>query len=238
MKLLRTSLICSFFLLTIWNCQNDRSNNASDTKNDSEPLADTAAPVSGNGRRNPDIAEDYINTNRVIWQKPALIINLLGDLQNKTVADIGAGTGFFAFRLVSKAKKVIAIDIDKRFVDYMDSLKVLELPENLQAKLEPRLAEPNDPHLKPGEADVILIVNTFMYIRNRAEYLKTLQKGMATDGKLIIIDFKKKRTPIGPPSEMRLPIHEVEEALYSAGFRNIETNDTALDYQYFVIAQK
>jgi SAM-dependent methyltransferase len=174
----------------------------------------------------------------VIWQKPDLIINLLGDLQNKTVADIGAGTGFFAFRLVSKAKKVIAIDIDKRFVDYMDSLKILELPENLQAKLEPRLAEPNDPHLKPGEADVILIVNTFMYIRNRAEYLKNLQKGMAANGKLIIIDFKKKRTPIGPPNEMRLPIHEVEEALYTAGFRNIETNDTALDYQYFVIAQK
>lgn len=238
MKLLRTSLICSLFVLSIWSCQNDRSTNATDHNTNPETLADTAYPAGRNGRPNAGIAEDYINTNRVIWQKPDLVIDLFGDLQNKTVADIGAGTGFFAFRLVPKAKKVIAIDIDKRFVDYIDSIRVLELPENLQSKLETRLAEPNNPHLKPGEADVILIVNTFIYIRNRAEYLKNLQKGMAANGKLIIIDFKKKRTPIGPPSEMRLPIHEVEEALYTAGFRNIETNDTALDYQYFVIAQK
>lgn len=115
---------------------------------------------------------------------------------------------------------------------------MLELPENIQSKLEARLASANDPRLKPGEADVVLIVNTFMYMKNRVEYLRTLKKGMSVGGKLIIIDFKKKRTPIGPPSEMRLPIHEVEEALYDAGFNNITTNDTALDYQYFVMAEK
>ncbi len=232
MKLLRTSLFCTFFLCLLMSCQYDRSSNTTDVSD--QQFADTA----GNGKKDPDIAEDYINTNRVIWQKPDLIIDLLGDLEGKTVADIGAGTGFFAFRMVSKAKKVIAIDIDKRFVNYLDSIKVLELPENLQAKLEPRLAFANDPSLKPGEVDIILIVNTFMYIPNRTDYLKTLLKGLSDGGKLIIVDFKKKRTPIGPPNEMRLPIHEVEEALYVAGFQNITTNDTALDYQYFVIAEK
>lgn len=186
----------------------------------------------------PGIEEDYINTDRVIWQKPDMILNLLGDLENKTVADIGAGTGFFAMRIAQKAKKVIAIDIEQQFIDYLDSIKMLELPEQFQPRLETRLAKPDDPNLRPGEADMVIIVNTFMYIKDRVGYLRLLKNGISEGGKLIIVDFKRKRTPIGPPSEIRLPIHVVEEALYDAGYRNINTNDTALDYQYIVMAQK
>ena len=48
---------------------------------------------------------DYENKDRGIWQKPNMVISLLGDLEDKTVADIGAGTGYFTFRIVPKAKK-------------------------------------------------------------------------------------------------------------------------------------
>lgn len=184
------------------------------------------------------VEEDYTNTNRVIWQKPDLILKLLGNLEGKTVADIGAGTGFFALRMASKASKVIAIDIDPRFTTYLDSVKVLELPEKLQSHLETRLGEPNNPHLKPEEADVIIIVNTFMYIRDQEAYLDTIKKGLKKDGRLLIVDFKKKRTPVGPPAEIRTDLYSVEKALYDAGYRKITTNDTALDFQYIVIATK
>ena len=61
---------------------------------------------------------------------------------------------------------------------------------------------------------------------------------MKEGGKLLIIDFKKKRTPVGPPSDIRQPLFVVENELYDAGYKNILTNDTALDYQYIVIAEK
>ncbi|MDX1939765.1 MAG: class I SAM-dependent methyltransferase [Saprospiraceae bacterium] len=225
------------FIILLLSCQNDPKSDKNDQAVSQEQLnVDTNENANKPGT--PGIAEDYTNTNRVIWQKPDMIIDLLGDVSNKTVADIGAGTGFFALRITPKAKKVIAIDIDERFVEYLDSVKQLELPENLQPKLEARLADPNDPHLQAEEADAVIIVNTFMYIENKVEYLKILQKGMSKGGKLVIVDFKKKRSPLGPPSEIRMPIHVVEEALYEAGYRNIETNDTALDYQYIVTAQK
>ncbi len=231
------SLLLFFLIIGANGCQNDHSNSNQSESNEL-PVSNTDTAINLNDKKNPGIAEDYTNTNRVIWQKPDMIIDLLGDLEGKTVADIGAGTGFFALRLAPRAKKVIAIDVDPRFVDYLDSVKVLELPEKIQPKLEPRLAEPNDPHLQLGEADVIIIVNTFMYIEDKTGYLKILQKSLSKGGKLLIVDFKKKRTPIGPPSEIRVPIHIVEEALYEAGFRNIVTNDTALDYQYIVTAEK
>lgn len=198
-----------------------------------------AAAPAGDQPNNGDIGEDYINTNRVIWQKPEMIINMLGNLEEKTVADIGAGTGFFALRMAPRAKKVIAIDIEKRFIDYLDSVKVFELPEELQSRLDTRLVPPDDPQLAPGEADVVLIVNTYMYLRNRVGYLKTLWQGISEGGKVIIVDFKKKRTSIGPPpSHERIPVFQVEEELYEAGYSDVVVNDTALDYQYVISAIK
>lgn len=188
--------------------------------------------------RKPGIAEDYLNTNRVIWQKPDLVLELIGDLDGKTVADIGAGTGFFSLRLAPLSKKVVAIDIDRRFVNYLDSIKIQELGSDMQHRLETRLAGPDDPNLNPGEADVILIVNTYMYLKNRVEYLQTLKKGLSDGGRLLIIDFKKKRMPIGPPQDIRVPLFQAEEDLYLAGYREIVTNDTALDYQYIITARK
>ncbi len=236
MNQLRLTLLFASLALLCWTCRPNGSSSANPPS--AETTVDTntgaAAPRSGQ----PGITEDYTNTNRVIWQKPEMVIDLLGDLNNKTVADIGAGTGFFALRLAPKAKKVIAIDIDARFTEYLDSVKVLELPEAMQDKLETRLADPLDPHLQPDEADIVMIVNTFMYIKGRKEYLKVLKEGIAPGGRLLIIDFKKKRTPIGPPSELRAPLFQVEEELIEAGYQNIRTNDTALDYQYIVIAER
>ena len=174
----------------------------------------------------------------MVWQKPEVVIDLLGNLEGKTVADIGAGTGFFALRMAPAAKKVIAIDIDPRFTSYLDSLKSFELPEEIQDRLETRLALPDDPKLAPGEADVVIIVNTFMYIKDQVAYLENLKRGISEGGMLLIIDFKKKRTPLGPPSQIRVPLFEVEEKLIRAGYRDVATNDTALDYQYIVTARR
>jgi len=201
------------------------------------PPMDTTPPPSPADRK-PGFAEDYLSTNRGIWQKPELVLNLIGNLEDKTVADIGAGTGFFSLRMAPKAKKVIAIDIDPRFVNFLDSLKTRELPPELQDRLETRLAKPDDPLLAPEEVDIVLIVNTYMYLKNRVDYLERLRRSIAPGGALLIVDFKKKRTPVGPPSEVRIPLYEVEEELYEAGYRNVQTNDTALDYQYIIIAEK
>lgn len=237
MKILKLPLlILAGLSLFILSCQNKNGSRDSEQQ-DVISLEDDSLSII-EPRNSPGLQEDYENTNRVIWQKPEMVMNLLSDLENKTVADIGAGTGFFALRVAQRAKKVIAIDIDPRFVNYLDSVKVLELPESIQKRLETRLARPDDPLLKPGEADIIMIVNTFIYIKDQRKYLEHLRNILPEGGKLLIIDFKKKRTPIGPPSEIRLPVHVVEEMLYSVGFKNIVANDTALDYQYIVTAWK
>jgi len=187
------------------------------------------------------MTDDYSNTNRYIWQKPELVLDRMGDISNKVVADIGAGTGFFAFRLTPLAKKVIAIDIDRNLVNYVDSIRTVELSDSDQNKLEARLADPNDPHLKANEVNVVLMVNTYLYLSNRVEYLQNLKKGIAPGGKIIIVDVKRHRLPQGeflPPLAIRVPQYQVEEELEQAGFELLNSDDTSLIYQYMVVAQK
>src|SRR5690606_25963163 len=70
------------------------------------------------------LSSDYYTAqSRVIWQKPDLVLSLLGNLKGKTVADIGAGTGFFAFRIANQGARVIAIDIDPRAIAWIDEEK-------------------------------------------------------------------------------------------------------------------
>jgi len=170
---------------------------------------------------------------RAQWQKPKTVIAGLGPLAGKTVADIGAGTGYFAFPIAQVAGKVIAIDIDERFLRYIDDKK---RRRGIAANLETRCTAPDSPGLRRGEADVVLIVDTYHHIESRVKYLKALRKGLVKNGVLVIVDFKKEQTPHGPPLALRLSEEEVGRELKSAGY-SISIDRATLPYQYIIQAR-
>lgn len=176
----------------------------------------------------------FEDPTRAKWQQPKKVIEGLGLRAGKTVADIGAGTGYFAFPIAKKATKVIAIDIDERFLRYIEQKKTLQ---KNAANIETRLTAPDSPGLKKAEADVVLIVDTYHHIENRDSYLKKLRKGLRKDGVLVIVDFKKEKTPQGPPLELRLAEPQVESELKAAGFGLVTTDRTMLSYQYIIKAR-
>lgn len=217
-----------FLLFTglFFSCDNNHSGGSFDAT----PSPKTAHAEDG-------IYDNYEDFGRVIWQKPDLVIGEFGDLTGKTVADIGAGTGFFSRRMVQQAEKVIAIDIDKRFMHFLDSIRLKELPEELQPRLEPRLSKTDDPLLKSYEVDNVLIVNTFMYMSNHVDYLEKIKNGLKPGGRIVIVDFKKRWTPIGPPADIRLSMEATEAFLKEAGFKIVKMDRKALEFQYIVVAE-
>ena len=221
-----------------WSCKEENT-----TGVEGEPIAsDSVTHSSGQDGDTTDIGnllKQYDPPGRVVWQKPEVVIGKMGDLGDKVVADIGAGSGFFSRRLAQQAKKVIAVELDERLVHFMDSIKLVELKPEYQNRFETRLSKPDNSMLKTGEADIILVVNTYIYIQHRVEYLKHLLSVLPEGGKIIIVDFKKKRIPIKyPPTNIRLELFEVENELEEAGFSNFQSDDCSLDYQYIVMAEK
>ena len=155
-----------------------------------------------------------------------------------TYIDIGAWIGVTPLWAASRAKKVIAVEIEQGLLDYIDSTKVM-LPENKRSRIETRLATPDDPKLKAEEVDIILIINTIAYIKDLPEYLQTLKKCLKKDGKIMIIDYKMKRLPINsPPKSERVYLDHLEDVLIDAGYKLLKVDDTSLDYQYIIKAEK
>ncbi len=181
---------------------------------------------------------------RSYWQRPDLVLSKLGDIEEKVIADIGAGMGYFSFELSKrKAKKVIAIDIDGEMIKALNFFKNLmeEKEENFGERFEVRQATEDDPQIEDKEVDIILIVNTIAYINPKTAYLKNLHSKLKEGGKIVIVDFKTKYIPEyvnAPPYEYREYIHVIEEELQASGFSTFVSDDTTLEFQYIIIAEK
>jgi len=193
--------------------------------------------VTGSGPGFETEAKEYESPDRVIWQKPDLVIQELGDVNGKTVADLGAGTGYFSRRIAYKGARVIAIDIDPKAIQWMQEQKT-KFPEELQDRLVIRKATEDDPKLKDNEVDMVLLVNTYSYIKNRVTYFTKLQKAIRKGGIVLIIDFKKTDTPFGPKVQERVDLTDVEQELTQAGYDVIMKDESSLEYQYILKAIK
>ena len=220
------AIILGFSLLT--GCTSDDSQN--------EQSAQSGPVTSSPGY--DEMSESYYEAAaRVIWQRPEIVMNVLGEMEGITVADIGAGTGYFAFRIAAAGADVIAIDVDPRAVSFMDSEKK-RYPAEIQERFSTRIAEPTSPNLKKSEVDVVLMVNTYIYIDDRVQYFEKLQKGLKDNGQVVIIDFKKKETTIGPKQEDRISIQQVQRELSEAGYTIVGVDEETLEYQYLIKAVK
>lgn len=186
-----------------------------------------------------EVPEDFYPAQREVWQQPAFVLDAMGDLEEKVVADIGAGRGFLVPYVAPYCDRMIAIEIDPKLVDYLrDTLRPAILPTNQQTRLEARLTVPDQPGLNDAEADVILLVNTLMYIDEPAAYLKKLYPKLKAGGRLVVVDWKSRETAYGPPVEERIPFLNLREMLVADGFKVTRSDETTLDYQYLVVAEK
>jgi SAM-dependent methyltransferase len=205
-------------------------------------LEDTIPP-GADALDTPDVAssfdvliEEYEDTDRGEWQNPALVLDKLGDLEGKVVADLGSGTGYFTFRMASLAEKVIAIDIEQRFLDYIEERK-LEVAPRVANIIETRLTVENDPNLIADEVDAILMVNVYYYLKKRVDYMKKVHASLKSGGKLVLVDFKPGELPLGPLDNKVAP-SQVLSDLKKAGFNNLNIDTSSLQYQYIINGTK
>lgn len=176
------------------------------------------------------------DTKRTEWQNPDLILERVGNLSNKVVADIGAGSGYFTFKIAREAEKVIALDIDPKALEYIENQK--EIVGEWSQNIEPRLTPPDVPNLLDEEVDLVLIVNTYSYIPNKEIYFPRLLKGMKSGARLVIVDFKKGEIPVGPADENKAEPSEIRSFLRKQSFRRVNVDQKSLQYQYIITAEK
>jgi ubiquinone/menaquinone biosynthesis C-methylase UbiE len=163
------------------------------------------------------------------WQKPHDVVMALGLKPADTVADIGAGTGYFARRFALHAGRVYAVDIDEKLLAIVRG--------NAPTNLETIVGAPDDPRLPWHSIDTIFFCDVLHHIENRQAYYAKLANALKPGGHVVVIDFYKKPLPVGPPSSMKLSDQEVIAEFQRAGF-TLRKRLNTLPYQYFLFFER
>jgi predicted methyltransferase len=178
-------------------------------------------------------AKQFDDPARDAWQQPDKVVAAMAITPGMSVADVGAGTGYFEPRLsaaVGPNGKVLAVDIEPDMVRYINERRVREKTLNVEA----RLGVADDPKLDP--VDRILIVDTWHHIENREAYGTKLAAALKPGGIVFVVDFKLESEK-GSPKHMRLAPDQVIAELAAAGLQ-ARVVDVGLPDQYVVSAAK
>ena len=177
----------------------------------------------------PQSADEYAKVlndpARDAWQKPHEVVMALSLRNDETIADIGAGTGYFSRRFAKHAGKVFAVDIDAKLLE----LAGKDAPANHRTVL----AVPEDPKLPLGAVDTVFFCDVLHHVSGRPGYYQKLATALKPGGRIVIVDFHKKELPVGPPPAMKLSREEVIAELNAAGFELVKSHEF-LSYQYFL----
>ncbi|MFT3771385.1 MAG: class I SAM-dependent methyltransferase [Minicystis sp.] len=176
-------------------------------------------------------AKQFDDPARDAWQRPADVIAAMKITPGMTVADLGAGTGYFLphlARATGPKGKVIALDVEPDMVRYMSERAAREGLANVEARVVPF----HDPALPAGSVDRILVVDTWHHIDGRPAYAGKLRDALSPGGAVFVVDFKRD-AHFGPPPEHRLAPEQVMDELRGGGL-DAQLVPAGLPEQYIV----
>lgn len=168
------------------------------------------------------------------WQKPDELVAALAIEPGMSVADIGAGTGYFSKRLaeaVGANGAVFAVEVWPNLASHLRDRAEKEKTPNVI----PVLASPGNPRLAPQSVDLALFVDAYHHVDGRLAYLATLRRSLRPSARVAIVDWKPGPRPFGPKEEdHKLPRERVEAEMKEAGFELVDAPDL-LPHQYVLI---
>lgn len=161
----------------------------------------------------------FDNPERDAWQRPdEVVAKVLSGREDLRVADIGAGTGYFALRFARALPKgsVVASDLEATML-----AKVLARSHEAGlGNVSTAQATMTSPGLE-GRFDVIFLCNTYHHIGDRTAYFGRLLESLTPHGKLVIVDFKPEAER-GPPADHKVSPQQMDTELTAAGYRLVE----------------
>jgi predicted methyltransferase len=172
--------------------------------------------------------------DREAWQKPDQVMDALHVAEGTTVADIGAGGGWFTVRLARRVGpngRVYAVDVQHLMIQAIDRRVQREGLANVTAVL----GDAVDPNLPPEvRTDAVLIVDAFHEMEDPVALLRNVARTLKPHGRIGIIDYREGEGGPGPDPEDRVPAAEVIARARDAGLKLLEQHKF-LPYQYLLI---
>jgi predicted methyltransferase len=166
-------------------------------------------------------------------EQPQRVIDALEIKPGQTVADLGAGSGYYSFRiapLVGPTGKVLAIDIEPTMLEAIAQRASREHVANIATV---RSSE-RDPNLAAHSVDLLFMVDVYHELEYPYEVMSKVREALKPGGRVALIEYRAE-----DPEVMIKPVHKMSERqvrreMQAAGFQHVKTVRT-LPLQHLII---
>ena len=198
-----------------------------------------AQPQPGQQHRAPPDIKEYIEIlerpDRDKEQKPDEVVKALTITDYMTIADIGAGSGYFTRKFVwviQDRGMVYAVDTEPGMLKYNE-----EMADHLHTPYNAKfiVAKEDDPLLPPKSVDLVFLCNTYHHLDRRADYFTRVKAALKKNGRVAIIDFwtDGRAGDLGFSPDHLVARETVVKEMSEAGY-TLSKEHTFLPRQYFL----
>lgn len=173
--------------------------------------------------------------SREAEEQPNQVVNALDLKPTDTVADIGAGTGYFSFRMAQKVPqgKVLAVDIQPEMLDIIEYLK----QENHISNIKPILGTVTQPNLPLNSVDLALMVDAYHEFSHPYEMMQGIVKALKLGGRVVLLEYRRENPFILIKALHKMTQQQVRKEMQAVGLQWRETK-TFLPSQHFMVFEK
>ena len=179
---------------------------------------------------------DWLERNtRQEEENVALAIAKLGLQGNSVVADIGAGTGYYTFRIAPKIPqgKVYAVEVQDEFIS---ALKTRQQELGL-ANVEVIKGTSQSPNLPAASVDLAIMVDVYHELEYPQEMLQALHQALKPTGKLLLLEYRAEDPAIPIKELHKMSVAQANKELSANGFKLFRREDF-LPIQHFLLYEK
>ncbi|KJR46287.1 Methyltransferase [Desulfosporosinus sp. I2] len=162
----------------------------------------------------PENRKKLNSKQRLSILPPAMVLTDIG-LGSQTIwADIGCGTGFFTIPLANEVKQVYALDIRAEMLSDLNESLTQRQIHNVKVLQSEESRFPLPDQLVDG-----IITSLVLHeVEQPSEFFRELYRILQTGGRLVVIEWAKASTEMGPPIEHRLSIQQLDDWALTTGF--------------------
>lgn len=154
---------------------------------------------------------------------------------NAVVADIGAGTGYYTFKLALKLPvgKVYAVEIQDEMINYLDNKK-----RNLNSKnVEIVKGDMQSPNLPDSSIDLALMVDVYHELEYPQQMLQALRRSLKHNGKILLIEYRGEDASVPIKPLHKTTLAQLNKELTANGFE-LDFKGDFLPIQHFLLYRK
>lgn len=173
--------------------------------------------------------------NRQQEENTELALSKLPINTNSVVADIGAGTGYYTFRIAPKVPqgKVYAVEIQPDAIKYLqDRAAKLKLNNITVVK-----GGEQSTNLPENSVDLAMMVDVYHELLYPREMLQNIRKALKPGGKLLLLEYRAEDPAVAIKELHKMSVAQVNKELKANGFRLVQRGDF-MPIQHFFVYQK